>query len=338
MLLLLLSLLAAFDLPSAAEVTPLSVAQFELELKNHPNQSEVSYVLEGLSHGFKVGFSSLHVLKSSPRNKPSAYEHPGVIDKYLANEVKNNRVAGPFGAPPLPDLHISSFGVIPKKGQPGKWRLILDLSSPIGSSVNDGIDADSFSLHYVKLQNIIGMIAKFGPGALIAKFDIETAYRNIPIHPDDRHLLGMKWRGCYYVDLALPFGLRSAPFIFDSVASLVEWIFINNHEISDVAHYLDDFIIAGPPGSTACAQDLAKALISCKQLGLPLHPDKLEGPCTHLTVLGILLDSESQTARLPDDKLSNLPSLIDSWLFKKHCNKHELESLIGHLHHAAKFV
>ena len=49
--------------------------------------------------------------------------------------------------PPFPNLQISSFGVIPKKGQPGKWRRIVDLSSPWGASVNDGISADEFTLH-----------------------------------------------------------------------------------------------------------------------------------------------------------------------------------------------
>ena len=68
------------------------------------------------------------------------------------------------------------------------------------------------------MDDIIKMVSKFGPGALMAKFDIESAYRNIAIHPSDRHLLGLKWRNAYYIDLALPFGLRSAPVIFNSVA------------------------------------------------------------------------------------------------------------------------
>ena len=40
------------------------------------------------------------------------------------------------------------------------------------------------------------------------------------IHPHDRPLLGMQWRGKYFVDLVLPFGLRSAPFIFTSIVDL----------------------------------------------------------------------------------------------------------------------
>ena len=57
------------------------------------------------------------------------------------------------------------------------------------------------------VDQIILMVSKYGPGALMAKFDVEAAYRNIAVHPEDRFLLGMKWRGKYFVDLALPFGL-----------------------------------------------------------------------------------------------------------------------------------
>ena len=54
------------------------------------------------------------------------------------------------------------------------------------------------------------MISQFGLGALMAKSDVGAVYRNIAVHPSDRYLLGMKWRGQYDVDLTLPFGLRSA--------------------------------------------------------------------------------------------------------------------------------
>ena len=50
-----------------------------------------------------------------------------------------------------------------------------------------------------------------GRGALMAKVDAKSAYRNVPVHPDDRWLMGMMWDGALYVDTALPFGLRSAP-------------------------------------------------------------------------------------------------------------------------------
>ena len=214
----------------------------------------------------------------------------------------------------------------------------MDLSSPKGWSVNDGIDPDEFALQYITVDQIISMISKYGRGALMAKFDVESAYRNIAVHPVDRYLLGLKWRDRYYVDLALPFGLRSAPFIFNSVADMVEWILCHAHNVSDLMHYLDDFITAGPPDSCQCADNMATSLAVCRALGLPLHPDKCIGPSSHLLVLGIELDSVAQVARLPEDKLCALQELIHSWRNRRWCTRHQLESLIGHLHHAAKVV
>ena len=78
----------------------------------------MAFVLDGLRFGFKLGFSHSQSLKPAKRNKPSAYEHLSVIVEYLATEVSFVRVAGPFASPPFP-LHVSSFGVISKKGRPG---------------------------------------------------------------------------------------------------------------------------------------------------------------------------------------------------------------------------
>jgi hypothetical protein len=199
-------------------VSPFNLHQFACELQSHPDRSKVDYVLSGIAHSFDIGFLPQFPVTSGQKNKASAIAHPEIVDAYLQNEVALGRVAGPFLSSPLPNLHVSSFGVIPKAGQPGKWRLILDLSSPHGRSVNDGIDPEQFSLQYIKFDKVAAMVTKLGWGALMAKFDVQSAYRNIAVLPSEHHLLGMKWQGKLYVDLALPFGLHSAPDIFNSIA------------------------------------------------------------------------------------------------------------------------
>ena len=77
----------------------------------------------------------------------------------------------------------------------------MDLSSQHGHSVNEGINPESWHLQYIKMDDIIKIVSKFGSGALVAKFDIESAYRNIAIHPSYHHLLGLKWRNAYYITL-----------------------------------------------------------------------------------------------------------------------------------------
>ena len=244
---------------------------------------------------------------------------------------------------PLPPLLFLFFtlavlGLSQKRFNGETRRLIVDLSSPGGASVNDGINPDEFTLHNTTVDQFIRMVSQFGQGALMAKFDVEAAYRNIAIHPSDRFLLGMKWRSKIHVDLALPFRLRSAPYIFNCVVELVEWILVNNYKVPDFPHYLDDFITAGPPDSPQCVQNLTTVLLVCDRLGLPLHPGKCVGHTPLLAVQGIELDSLTQVAHLPDENLQSLKELIHSWLPRKGCFRRKLESLIGHLHHAAKVV
>jgi len=96
-------------------VSPLEPEEFARNLSNHPNQPQVAFVLDGLRNGFRLGFHHSRKLKSATTNKLSAKPHPDVIDRYLANEVSLGRVAGPFSSPPLPNLHISSFGLSPER-------------------------------------------------------------------------------------------------------------------------------------------------------------------------------------------------------------------------------
>jgi hypothetical protein len=140
------------------------------------------------------------------------------------------------------------------------------------------------------------------------------------------------------VDLTLPFGLRSAPFIFDSVADLVEWILKHNYSLRYLHHYLDDYITLGPAHSQECARNVNIARAVFTRLGFPLHPSKCVGPTTVLVFLGIELDSIAQLARLPDAKFQATIQLIREWELRRWCRRQELESLIGTLHHACKVI
>ena len=59
---------------------------------------------------------------------------------------------------------------------------------------------------------------------LLAKSDVKQAYRKVPVHPQDSILLGMSWKGHYYVDASLPLWLRSAPLILSALVDALEWV------------------------------------------------------------------------------------------------------------------
>ena len=82
-------------------------------------------------------------------------------------------------------------------------------------------------------------------------------------------------------------------------------------------------------------QTIYPLLLQSATLGLPLHPSKKVGPTT---CMGIELDSVNQLAHLPNDKLTSLLNLLHRWSSYCWRTKQQLQSLIGHLHHAAKVV
>ena len=120
----------------AAMRTPLRVAEWGRALRGHPDREFVDYLLDGMSQGFRIGFNqAFGHLKSAKRNMVSASAEPAVIEAYLAKERAAGRVVGPLvpeGDLAASCIHTSRFGVIPKPHQPGKWRLIVDLSHPKG--------------------------------------------------------------------------------------------------------------------------------------------------------------------------------------------------------------
>ena len=190
--------------------TPLNLSHWNHALATYPNTDLDTSFLQGISQGFRIGFSygSIH-LKISKLNFEGARSHLNVVDDYLHTEINLNRVAGPFPSSSLPSCQISRFGVIPKNLQPDKWWLIVDLSHLKGGSVNCGLPKQLRSLKYVTLNDAI---QAFGPSTLLAKINIKSAFRLLPVHPTDRYLLGMRW----YLDCCLPFGLRSAPKLLTS--------------------------------------------------------------------------------------------------------------------------
>ena len=163
----------------------------------HPDPQFAEYILAGIQYGFRIGFSrSACKLRDCGSNMISAMEHPQVVGDYLANEIGLQRMNSiPSAALSSMQCHI-------------KWRLIVDLSSPQGFSVNDGIDKQTCSVSYVSIDDVVSCILELGQGAEMAKIYIKQAYRNIPVHPNDRGLLCVQWGGKVLVDKVLPFGLR----------------------------------------------------------------------------------------------------------------------------------
>ena len=257
----------------------------------------MEHLVTGMKEGFHIGLVREPCCQSSSGNTPSTMERAEVISDFLSSQCRAGYMLGPLPPKDCAGVFTSRMAVIPKK-TPGTWRVIVDLSSPQDHSINDNLHRRLSHVSYASTDDAAMLMHYLGPGALLAKIDIQNACRLVPIHPADCRFLGVSWQGSVYVDCQLPFDLATAPAIFNAIAEALEWI-LRSRGVRHVIHYLDDFLLLGHPNSDECAIALRTTLATCRELGVPLAADKVEGPAPLLTFLGIELNTMTMSLGFP---------------------------------------
>ena len=92
----------------------LVATEWRAQLRDHPDQAFVGYILSGLQGGFRVGFNHTSPLAPAKKNMPSAAEHPEVLEEYIQGEVQQGRMIGPLAGELRDGCHMNRMGVIPK--------------------------------------------------------------------------------------------------------------------------------------------------------------------------------------------------------------------------------
>ena len=107
---------------------------------------------------------------------------------------------GPLPHSSTPQLLLfTGLGLVLKHD--GGWHDIYPISAPYGSSINDSINPQDYTLSYYSVDVAFTIVSALGRGILMAKIDLRNVF-----------LLGIKWLSKFLIDTCLPFGLRSAPF------------------------------------------------------------------------------------------------------------------------------
>ena len=132
------------------------------------------------------------------------------------------------------------------------------------------------------------------------------------MQPSDWTLLGIFWKQIFYVDTCLPFGLRSAPYLFTHLSTALHWILEQNYSVDHLPHYKENFFIAGPANSSTCEESPHAMLALCEKLSVPIKPSKVEGPTTSLIFLGIHLNTTSTEACITSERKQALLQELSS--------------------------
>ncbi len=235
-------------------------------------------------------------------NHPTAKANPMVVLQKLNKEVDSGHMAGPFLTSPVDNIVTNPLGLIPKTNEQGlnlpslfpdqesSYRMITDLKK---SGVNQGIPEEFTKVQYSKFDQAVQLCIDERAGCYMAKLDIKSAYRNVPVHPDDRHLICCKFLNGFYVDKCLPFGLSSACSIFETVSTAMDALVQAALSNPKLLHYLDDFFRAKAQVQ-ACNDQIHKIIQICEDIGLLVAPNKTVWSTKFLRFLGLDLDSEHQ--------------------------------------------
>lgn len=142
------------------------------------------------------------------------------------------------------------------------------------------------------------MVKEVSQGCYLAKTDIKSAFRIIPIRPEDYPLLGMTLLGKFYFDFdkCTPIRCSSSCCTFECFSIALEWV--AQHKLGTKIFCISWMIF--------WLSLILQVFVRCSwlYLGVPMAPEKTIGPKTVLSFAGIELDTWKSEAHLPQDKLS----------------------------------
>jgi hypothetical protein len=277
------------------------------------------------------------------RNAVSTLEFAEQVTDAVADWLVSGFAAGPFHPSSRP-ANAKVNGMMCRQKPNGSARIILNLSAPKGSSVNDGIDSDEFPTTMSSTQKWLAVLDKAGRKCLMVKLDWASAYKHLAVRMEDIPLQYFNWLGMDFVELCLVFGCASSAGLYDRLAKVVLALVLLYSKFPPdmVCQYLDDVCGAAPAGSMDLQkfEDAYRHVAS--HLGVLLapttDPDKAFSPCTRGTVLGVCYDTMNWTWSIPQEKYARLLNQIRTADSAEKLKQHEIWSLAGRILHYAPLV
>ena len=171
-------------------------------------------------------------------------------------------------------------------------------------------------------------IRELGQGCLLYKVDLSRAYRQLRSCP-----LGIHWQDSYYIDTAIPFGLRHGASACQRTTEAVASI--ANHDVGAAAYpYIDDTVGAAIP--LTAPTHYAHILALMKRLGLMAQESKCSPPTTGLMWICVWYDTVAMTMAIAADKVNEAANWCTEFLGMDSVSHKFMERFLGKVFHAIK--
>ena len=266
-------------------------------------------------------------------------ESSGLRD-IIQKDLKLGRIHGPFNFLPFGDQSIFSPVFVVPKDDGQDWRLIHHLSFPYGSSVNDAISDVAASVQYEPIDHVLDLLYSLGPGALLGRWDIKSAFKLCPVHPEDYKYLCFVFNKKFYYETCLSFGLRCSCQIFEKFACFIQWLLKWQTQHHFMSHYLDDSIVLFPASASAEYVNTVwtKIFHVADLIGLPIALEKTSVPSTVIRYLGFVIDTNKGILFIPREKQKDIFDSILFFLSRDKVKLFEVQSILGKLAFASKVI
>lgn len=275
----------------------MKLRKWQLELSLSGEFDGKDYLLQGITHGFPIVDPG-----QIPRYKCSNYsscreKNARLFFSRLFREEESQGIIVPTSIKP----HcVHAIGALKKKDS--SFRPITDCRCPVGSSINNYMSTTCQPFKYNSLDIVCDRLSR---GDFMCSTDIKAAYRSISILPEHRKFQGFKWtdengRSSYYYDTRLSFGLKCAPYIFNTISDFIVCCMMRRG-YSKIINYLDDYFCWGS-SYAECASTQHALIQLLGQLGFRVAWNKCTSPSTTCIFLGIEINSLDMSMSLPRDK------------------------------------
>lgn len=120
-------------------------------------------LVDFIKYGFPVGNTRLPAPQGFTRNHSSARLFESEIDKFVKTGVEDYSIVGPLTGDEFECTpHFSPLGSVEKKDS-SERRIIMDLSFPVGNSVNETIPdreyvGESSYVHYPSIDDLVKLV------------------------------------------------------------------------------------------------------------------------------------------------------------------------------------
>ena len=185
------------------------------------------------------------------------------------------------------------------------------------------------STNYQSFNEAVEMVAVIGRFCYLAKTDVKSAFRILPINFLDLPCLGICFQDKFYMDLCLPFGSSISCALFALFAGAFHWMIVTFVRVF-LKHYLDDFLL-GHYTKALCSKALQDIQQLAEEIGVPLSPEKTVLPTQRISFLGLGIDTVRMIVFLPQDKRNSILSRLAWFVRRKRVTVRQIASLAGKL-------